>query len=252
MQHGACTDVICNEGYTALEAAVLHKNREIVDYLLTQGAQVNFINPKVGTSPLLLAVQEDDLETTRLFLQNGALVNIHAHDGVTPLFWAAQNGNTQIVELLLNVDGIDVNAKRDTGATALHVACQMGHFHATEIILKKGTAVEINATTHQKGRTPLFHACQAGHAAIVALLLMHGADPNLCDSEGMLHCCLHNSSSHSLDFKTILLSLSPSLFPQLPHAYVLSSRTPLHSVNKQGKYQECRGIREPKTYVSCH
>jgi uncharacterized protein len=55
---------------------------------------------------------------------------------------ASQNGRKDIVATLL-AKGVDVNAKRNDGVTALMLASQNGHKDVVELLLDKGA--DINA-----------------------------------------------------------------------------------------------------------
>ncbi|CAI5742216.1 unnamed protein product [Hyaloperonospora brassicae] len=65
---------------------------------------------------------------------------------------------------------------------ALFVASQIGHAHAVESILYRGT--DPNAVM-ENGHTSLQVACRGGHRSIVAMLLTHGADTNITDQNGV-------------------------------------------------------------------
>lgn len=57
------------------------------------------------------------------------------YNGNTSLHYAAQNGHTEIIKLLLNVEGIDANCSDRKGNTPLHLAAQNGHKDAIIILL---------------------------------------------------------------------------------------------------------------------
>src|SRR3989339_521673 len=102
--------------------------------------------------------------------------------GTTALYVAAQNGHTQIVELLLAA-GANVNSPRtDNGMTPLLIAAQNGHAQIMQLLLAAGANVDIQRT--DSGTTPLFIAAQLGHTQIVRLLLAAGADITLRDNSG--------------------------------------------------------------------
>ena len=93
---------------------------------------------------------------------------------MTPLHWAAKNGQTEIVKLLLQLPkekGIDPNARDGLDMTPLHWAVENGHTQIVELLLQHGA--DPNATN-----TVLHLAAYKGHTQIVKLLLQHGADPN--------------------------------------------------------------------------
>lgn len=68
-------------------------------------------------------------------LDNGNLINEANQQGYTALIWAAINGHTDIVKLLL-YRGANVNAKDNFGQTALYFA-EINQHSATTLILKE-------------------------------------------------------------------------------------------------------------------
>ena len=96
-----------------------------------------------------------------------------------PLWIAANNGRTGIVERLLRVEGVDVNRGRpDDGSTPLYVACDRGHEAVVERLLAHD-AIDVNQARTSDGITPLFIACQKNHEAVVERLLEKGADMSI-------------------------------------------------------------------------
>ena len=57
------------------------------------------------------------------------------------------------------------------GATALVLACQLGHAATAEILMQRGANVEQAA---EGGFRPLHLACQGGHERVVTLLIERG------------------------------------------------------------------------------
>lgn len=70
--------------------------------------------------------------------------------GVTPLYWAADAGDLDLVKLLLNA-GADPNLSRGRGMP-LHRACRGGFVEIVELLLKAGADV---AMKNEAGRTAL-------------------------------------------------------------------------------------------------
>ena len=100
-----------------------------------------------------------------------------------PLWIAASNGRTGIVERLLRVEGVDVNrGRRDNGATPLYMACQNGHEAVVERLLAHD-AIDVNQATTDKV-TPLNIAADEGCVRIVELLLSRSADTSVVDKWG--------------------------------------------------------------------
>ena len=88
--------------------------------------------------------------------------------------------NAPLVEAMLARDA-DVHAQNGEGATALHYAAVLAHFHTAELLIRRGA--NVNAVD-AKGRTPLFWTVSAENPNMIRLLMAHGADPNLCNRLG--------------------------------------------------------------------
>ena len=84
----------------------------------TQGAN--------GEPLLFLAVKQGDKEMVELLLAQGADVNAPATGGYTPLHVAAQNGQEEIIVLLLK-NKADINAVTNDGQSPLELAVKSGH-----------------------------------------------------------------------------------------------------------------------------
>ena len=59
------------------------------------------------------------------------------NDGATALILASQNGNAEIVKLLLE-KGSDINLQRSDGFSALMAAVKDGHADVAKLLLEKG------------------------------------------------------------------------------------------------------------------
>jgi len=94
-----------------------------------------------------------------------------------------KDGNTQkLLELLKNVDPVDeLNSLDENGLGLIHWASDRGNLDILKIILDtKG--VDINLQDSE-GQTALFYASSCGHKACVQLLLDRGADKEILDNE---------------------------------------------------------------------
>ncbi|KAK3366724.1 hypothetical protein B0T24DRAFT_367243 [Lasiosphaeria ovina] len=92
-------------------------------------------------------------------------------DDWMPIYWAADRGYAEIVELLLT-KGADLDVVNRDGWTPLIAASDKGHIDVVRLLVEKG--IDVNAK--DKGaRTALWYAREARHNAVVQLLHRSGA-----------------------------------------------------------------------------
>jgi len=111
-------------------------------------------------------------ETTEGLLKKGYQADSRDSEGVTPLFRAAEQNQTAIVQLLLE-KGVDIESKDERKYTPLNKAVRNRHEAMVRLLLEKGADIE---SRNRWGATPLDEAVQNRHEAIVRLLLENGAD----------------------------------------------------------------------------
>lgn len=100
---------------------------------------------------------------------------------VTPLYIAARNGSTKIVQKLIK-GGADVNTTKvfgmHTNITALHAAAAKGCTEVVKVLLQAETNVNIQASD---GGTSLHCAAEFGNLEVVRALLEHRTPGNTVD-----------------------------------------------------------------------
>ena len=110
------------------------------------------------------------------------------------MFEACQNGETKVVQLLLercNSEESGLNTKDEKERTAFMVACDNGHKDVVKLLLDhSGSNIDLNARTYDDdiidelipavldGWTAFMMACYEGHKDVVKLLLDH-SDPKI-------------------------------------------------------------------------
>ncbi|MEQ1827856.1 MAG: ankyrin repeat domain-containing protein [Pirellula sp.] len=100
--------------------------------------------------------------------------------GVTPLALACENGNAEIVRLLVKA-GANIHYELPGKQTLLMTAARGGKADTVAILVEAGADV---LGTDRSGQTPLMWAAAAGSAEVVRLLIRHGADPNAATKIG--------------------------------------------------------------------
>lgn len=146
-----------NSGNSVLAQAASSNNVEVARLLIARGAQVNTVD-EGGFTPLLNAAGNGDRSAAmvKLLLEHGAQVNVKSGDTaeivkngpllighVTPLQWAAAEGDYETVEALVKA-GADVNAKDVRNATPLVFAVATDHANpkVVQLLLANGAARE--------------------------------------------------------------------------------------------------------------
>jgi ankyrin repeat protein len=131
---GADINIPNTHGETALFYAA--QQREIVEALLSAGARVDFPNNR-GETALFYAVQSGRIESIKALLQAGADINFHNKRGETALFYAVQSGRIESIKALLDYPGIDVNCANQDGKTPLSLATEKNNSNIIMLLNEK-------------------------------------------------------------------------------------------------------------------
>lgn len=138
---------------------------------ISKGANVNakttMMDSPPSFSPLLFAAQTGNLELVRLLVENGADVNAAALSGAPPLQFACMEGKAEVVDYLIEHGATVTNA-----TASLCWAVWRGHSNIVVRLVQKG--VPINQSAGELG-TPLQRATEGGFTNIAAYLIEHGA-----------------------------------------------------------------------------
>lgn len=151
-----------------LREACHYRNRAKVERLIESKAPVDWLDKK-GWTPLTISSYEGYIEIVQLLISKGANVNTAVKTiEQTPLYIASEKGETDIVKLLIT-KGANVNTVEKTGRqTPLHVASKEGKVDIVELLISKGADID---KTNEFGDTPLCVAFQKGKADVVELLI---------------------------------------------------------------------------------
>jgi hypothetical protein len=86
-------------GWTPLMYAAYEGRADMVELLLSKGAEVNALSPNLST-PLMLAARNGRMEAVRLLLKAGAETELKNDQGYTAEAWANAAGNTDAADLI--------------------------------------------------------------------------------------------------------------------------------------------------------
>jgi ankyrin repeat protein len=128
---------------------------------------------------LVTAAAEQDGAAIRALLKSGIDVNATRADGATALLWAAHWNDLESADLLLRA-GAKPNAANDYGVTPLARAAENASEAMTARLLKAGADPNL---AQASGLTPLMIAAHTGRLPVVRALLDGGADVNAVTAE---------------------------------------------------------------------
>ena len=103
----------------------------------------------------------------------------------TPLHISCEDGNIEVVKLLLKCETINLNAtSMDGEMTGLMFACKEGHKDVVELLLRHFRVIlesasftldiddiDVNRRSYPEEKTAFMYACEQGHSDVVDLLL---------------------------------------------------------------------------------
>lgn len=169
LEHGVDANVRNNDGGSAMDSATL-------DWEITQGIlgflqiEVDEAEVKAGRAKVVRlltqhtknapqskynlweASADGDLSAIKNAINEG--VDLETPDpkfGITPLGWAALNGQTEAAKLFID-KGADVNGRHRDSSTSLHSAAFLGRVETVKLLLEKGADINIQKND---GMTPI-------------------------------------------------------------------------------------------------
>lgn len=173
-------------GRTALMLAVMEGNRPIASQLIDAGANVDACDHDRRMA-LSYAAEQGDVQLLELLLerQDESLIALKDTWGRTPLIYAAMYGHSDFFERLFKLDRNrrdTINIRDNAGRTAFSYAAENGNLAILQRLKRLDTS-DANATqiSDNAGRTPLSYAAEKGHLEVVELLL--SISPAYCASD---------------------------------------------------------------------
>jgi ankyrin repeat protein len=142
--------------------------------MLAKGANPNTPGPD-GTTALMWAAANDDVELVRALVKAGADVKAKNHFGTSAITEAAILGSAPIIDVLLKA-GADANYKNPEGETPLMAAARSGKVEAARLLIEAGA--DVNARETFGGQTAIMWASAQSQPEMVKFLASKGADLN--------------------------------------------------------------------------
>jgi ankyrin repeat protein len=155
-----------------LDAAESGDGPTALRLLSVKGTDVNAADAD-GSTALMYAAANGDLELVRGLIKAGANVKLASQLGTSAITEAAILGSARILDALLRA-GADPNYKTPNGETPLMAAGRSGKIDAAKVLLEAGA--DINAKETWGGQSALMWAAAQGQADMVKFLASKGAN----------------------------------------------------------------------------
>ena len=123
--------------FTALQQAVMDEQVEIIEYLLSKGANIDAVILENGATSLYAAVDTKKIKSAKLLIEKGANIHVTTRSGKTLLHRAAKNGSAGMIRFLLQYD-LDIEAKDKKGRTPFLTALENQKVKAAQELIKHG------------------------------------------------------------------------------------------------------------------
>lgn len=160
-------DAMSQEGRTPLTAAVRRgKYIEMIEYLLSLGADPNK-GENTGCTPLLYAADENNSQIIELLVRNGAEVDKH-----NELRHAVSNGKLEAAQTLINL-----------GAKLNDISLYCNSIECFEMLVKN--RVDFTKADEKDGNFPLIIFAENGNLELVKKMVEIGVDVNCSNKTGL-------------------------------------------------------------------
>ena len=166
----------------ALCYSIYHNKIELVEFLISNGANINTNN----NYPLRTSARNGYLELVDILLRHKCKLDIAA------LHWSAKNGYFNIVKLLAE-NGIDIRANKEG---ALIVSASGGHLNIVKYLVGLGCNINV------KGDLPLRVSAENGQAHIIDYILKN----NSSSTNGIKYAFINSIKSGKLEVVELLFN----------------------------------------------
>ncbi|KAJ5208070.1 hypothetical protein N7449_002449 [Penicillium cf. viridicatum] len=182
LDNGADINAVDSLGSSPLHAAAKEGHWDIARLLVEKGMSP-WTRDGNKSLPIHDAARGNHIETGRLLLECDRATGSHSNkNGTTPLHFAVESGNIELVQLLLSFN-IVTTASSYGGETALHLAAKNGQPEICEILMKYDDAHKPGLFLRMLGitvpvkmkdfcnHTPIVYAVEEGHVDVVDVFL---------------------------------------------------------------------------------
>lgn len=150
------------------------------DNVINFGSELGRVNTR--ETLLSVACRKNRQEIVQLLLSKGAGKSVEKPDylGKTPIFFAIENGNVEIVKMLLNYCSKEfiTMPSEYRGKTMLSYACEKDKMDIVQVFMEKFAQESIEMIDCES-KSPLYWACKNDNLELVKLLLKKGVTKSI-------------------------------------------------------------------------
>ena len=239
IKKGARIDITNKNDESILISTIGYSYFEVLEILLkankeTIGISVIDMKDRNMKIPLHYAIEIQNMKAIGLLLEYGSNVNTVDKSGYNSLHMAIKSRSSEkshaleICELIIPRIA-DVNARYNTGESALHMACNLQLVDIVRLLIKYGANVNVQDHSHEI--TPLHYSIFLNNKELIALLLKNNAEPNAQDIYGNtpLHYCIIENN-----FEVFMMLTQSAATKNIINLNVwnIDGETPLHLILK--------------------
>lgn len=136
-------------------------------------------------TPLGWAALENSVGAARLLIEYGENANEQSssnNSSILGLACATMDASIEMIQLLVE-NGANIELSNNQNFTPLMIAISHRQTEIAKYLISKGA--NVNAKTNLGKHTPLDYACLNNNLAMVEILLMKGANPNIRDYKNL-------------------------------------------------------------------
>jgi ankyrin repeat protein len=262
LEHGALVDLANKKNYTALMYAADHGSIKLADLLISNDANINFQDSN-GITPLMIASARGKQDLVRSLIKNGADTELRDTHYCTALTHACRSGHLEVVTLLLklsksftkgNLSLIDPKYASVDDLVLQHftliAACESNHPEIVDLLISSIKANRPKFVSSARSPLKVFSmptalkfCIQSGQSRSLSVLIKHGIQLNLMNSEIWEAIERASASGHTETIRMVFENFSASIQSKLskpmhPDSIELQRRLQqsLVSAVKNGKY----------------
>nr|XP_015913874.2 uncharacterized protein LOC107444287 [Parasteatoda tepidariorum] len=233
-------------GKTLLHVAADLGLKNMVEYLLSKGADVNSVSD-IRVTPLHKSAYAGHVDIVTLLISNGAIVNAKDSADNIPLHFAAFNGQSSTAEVLLK-HGADFNAFNKEKLSPLQRAILNGHLNVLKSFIEHGASTE---DLERRGFPVFKYAIRHNNLELINILIENGMSINIRDPDGctplhqsikngsidislrLIECGADINSADKFNLTPLSLSIKLGYFEIVDK--LLSEQANIHSVDYKGQ-----------------